>query len=478
MLRSLNERGFLTLAALAWTLPISVSSPIQPLHATEPAALSEKEKPTLEWSNWRGPFGNGTALPDANPPATWAEGKNVRWKVEIPGRGSASPIVVGDRIFVVTAIPKPAATPKPEAEDGSGNPQDPPAEGGRRGRGGRGGGNRDAIAEHAFVVIALDRKTGKKLWERVATETTPHQGHHDHHGFATASPMSDGERVYTFFGSRGLFAYTLDGEPLWSRTDLGRMETRNGFGEGASPTIHGDTIILPWDHEGPSWVAAIDAKTGKNRWKVDRDETTTWATPLVVDHAGKKQVVLSAEKFVRSYDFTTGEELWRCSGQTSRPVASPVANGGLVYVGSGFRGAFLAAFRLDGKGDVGGTDAVVWSVDKSTPDVPSLLLSGDRLYFLSRNSNILSCHDAKTGKPIYSNERVPGLGDLYSSPVAAAGRVYLTGRNGTTVVIEDGGTAPKVIATNVLDDPIDATAAIAGKELFLRGSKHLYCIAE
>jgi outer membrane protein assembly factor BamB len=264
---------------------------------------------------------------------------------------------------------------------------------------------------------------------------------------------------------------------LWKKTDFGTMRTRNGFGEGSSPTIHGNTIVVPWDHEGPSYVIALDAKTGKPLWKTDRDEPSCWATPLVVEHAGKAQVVLSGERFVRSYDLASGKELWRCAGQTSRPLASPVAGHGLVFVGSGFQGSFLGAFRLDRSGDLGGTDGVVWSIDSDTPDVPSPLLSGKRLYFFAARRGEISCVDALTKKTHYWKAKLEGLRDIYASPVAANGKVYLTSRDGTTVVIEDSEEF-EVVTTNRLDEGVDATPAIAGSEIFIRGQNHLYAFAE
>jgi outer membrane protein assembly factor BamB len=289
--------------------------------------------------------------------------------------------------------------------------------------------------------------------------------------------MTDGERVYAHFGSRGLFAYDMEGREVWKKTDFGRMRTRSGFGEGSSPTLYGDAVIVPWDEEGPSYLIALDKRTGQTLWKADRDEPSCWATPLVVLHEGKPQVVVSGERFARGYDFSSGEELWRCSGQTARPVASPVAGHGLVFVGSGFQGSFLGAFRPERRGDLEGTDGVAWKVEESTPDVPSPLLSGKRLYFFSGRRGMISCVDAPSGKPHFWAQRVEAIRDVYASPVAAAGKVYLTARDGTTVVIEDAEEF-KVVATSRLDEGVDATPAIAGREIFVRGQKHLYCFRE
>lgn len=406
--------------------------------------------PAADWPHWRGPTGNGAAV-DADPPVGWAAEKGPAWKTSLPGEGTASPIVWGDKIFISTAI----------KDDGDGKDNAP-------------SGSRGGLARHHFVLLAIDRATGKILWKETAVTARPEEGHHEDHGFASASPCADEERVYAHFGSRGIFAYTHEGKLAWKRTDLGSMRTRNGFGEGSSPTLHGDSLIIPWDQEGPSYITALDRRTGATLWKTSREEPSSWGTPIVVEHAMGAQVITTGERFVRSYDLKSGAELWRAAGQTARPVASPVAGHGLVIVGSGFRGAYLGAFRLDRRGNLAVTGGVAWSVDKHTPDIPSPLLSGKRVYFLAGRAGILSCHDVETGKAHYSAERVAGLANIYASPVAAAGRVYLTGRDGTVVAVEDGE-ALKVLATSSVGEPVDATPAVAGKDLIIRGKHSLFC---
>ncbi len=436
-----------------------------------------------DWPQWRGPTGNGVS-PDGTPPIEWGPGKNLRWKVELPGTGDASPVVWRNRVFVVAAItadaPAAGGSAGSGAEDeerGRAGEQDRNAQDrGRRGRRGRGRRRGPPDRPVRFETICIDRSSGAIRWRRTAVESTPHEGHHPDHGYASASPITDGERVYAHFGSRGLFCFDLDGKPLWKKTDFGRMRTRGSFGEGSTPTLYGDTLIVPWDHEGDSALFAIDCKTGDTRWRIDRDEPSCWATPLVVRHGDTTQVLASGDHFARGYDLATGKELWRCAGQTSRPVASPVAGHGLVVIGSGYRGSYMGAFRLDARGDLGGTAGVAWELSRYTPDVPSPVLSGRRLYFLSGRSDILSCHDVVTGKPFYSARRVEGLRNVYASPVAANGHVFLTGRDGTTVVIEDADEL-KIVATNRVGEPVDATPAIAGREIFVRGNRHLFCFA-
>ncbi len=397
------------------------------------------------WGHWRGVGGNGIAE-NASPPTQWSSTKNVKWKVEIPGRGSSSPVIWENQVFVTTAVPAP-------------------------------GGGTGGLPKLAFKVFCFNRQDGKLLWQQTSTIATPHQETHSTNGFASASPCTDGEHVYAHFGSRGLFCYTIDGELKWKREDFGKMQTRNGFGEGSSPTLEGKMILVPWDHEGPSALYALDKLTGKTIWKTDRDEPTCWATPLVVEHAGAKQVVMNGQTCARGYDLATGKELWRCSGQTERPAASAVAGNGLIFIGSGFRGSYLGAFRPNSRGDIQGTDSVAWVIERDTPDVASPLLSQGRIYFHKGKSGQLSCVDAATGNPHYMGERIAGLDSIYASPIAAGGHVYLTARSGTTVVIDDADKL-KVIATNSVDETVDATPAPVDNELFIRGEKHLFCIAE
>ncbi len=431
------------------------------------------------WTHWRGPTGNGTAG-DAVPPTEWSDSKNIKWKVAIPGRGSGSPVIWEDQVFVVTAVPTGASQPSTPAQPEAGQrPRGQRPNGGRRrGGGGRGaGGGGGPLPTLQFQLLCFDRESGAKKWEQTCVEATPHQGTHSTNGYASASPCTDGQHVYAHFGSRGLYCFTMDGTLIWKRDDLGKMQIRAGFGEGSSPTLVDDLIIVPWDHEGQSYVAALNKTTGETVWKTERDEPTNWSTPLIVEHDGKKQVVINGQNKVRSYDLETGNEIWSCGGQTQRPCASAAAGDGLVFVGSGFRGSFLGAFRLDGNGDIEGTDKVVWSVNRDTPDIASPLLSEGRLYFYKGKAGILTCVDAATGEPHYTASRIPGLGGIYASPIAAGGHVYLTDREGTTVVIKDADQL-EVVASNSVGETVDATPAPVDNELFIRGEKHLFCISK
>ncbi len=452
-----------------------------------------------DWPQWRGPQANGTS-PDAVPPSEWSETKNVKWKVKIPGSGTSTPVIFWEKVFITTAVPtgkkvvpaapaapgQPVAPPELKQGDSAAPAPAPDAapapEGGRRrregGRPGGGGGMRGQAPDQAyqFQLHCLDLATGKTLWQQTAVEELPHEGHHPDHGFASHSPATDGTHVYAYFGSRGLHCYTLEGKLVWSK-NLGRMQTRAGFGEGSSPLLTGDSIVVNWDHEGADFIAAFDKKTGAERWRRERNEDTTWSTPLAVEHEGKTQIVVSATNRVRGYDLATGNPLWECGGMTANVIPSPMAADGLVYAISGFRGNSLLAIRLGRTGDLTDTDAIAWRCTSKTPYVPSALLEGGRLWFFSNNTGILSCLDAKTGKVLIDAERIDGLSGVYASPVAANGKIYLTGRNGEGVVLR-AGEKLEVISKNKLDEKFDASPALSGKDMLLRGHEFLYCISE
>ncbi|MBI4566406.1 MAG: PQQ-binding-like beta-propeller repeat protein [Planctomycetes bacterium] len=424
----------------------------------ESAAPPFQESAELYWPQWRGPLGIGVA-PHADPPLEWSERENIRWKIPLPGKGHSTPVVWGDRVFITAAVPIGEAVPPPAGS----RPGDHD--------------NETAVRRQKFVVLAVHRRNGRVIWEKAVRENTPHEGGHETGSYASPSPVTDGERVYAFFGSQGLYCLDWSGDLVWEK-DLGDMHTKHGHGEGSSPALYGDTLIVNWDHEGPSFVVALDKRTGTQRWKVDRDEVSSWSTPLVVKHNGRPQVIVSATRRVRGYDLGTGEVLWECGGLSHNVVASPVSADGLVLAGSSYEKRAMLAIRLEGaKGDITGTDHVAWSLDRHTPYVPSPLLYDGKLYFFKHYQGILSCLNAKTGQAEYGPVRLPGIRDVYASPVGAAGRVYITARDGVTLVIKHG-TAIEVLAANRLDDVFNASPAMVGQDLFLRGERNLYCIAE
>jgi outer membrane protein assembly factor BamB len=414
------------------------------------------------WPQWRGPAFDGVA-PATQPPLEWSEDKNIKWKVPIAGSGYSTPIIWGNRLFLLTAVPGEVKAPAAQTASAEGQ------------RGGRGRGPAPTT-EYSFDLVCLDRTTGRELWRKTCRKEVPHEGIHQTNSHASGSPVTDGKHVWVHYGSRGVYCFTIDGQLVWEK-DFGKMRTRNEFGEGTSPALADGKLVILWDTEATSWVAALDALTGNQVWKQERDEPTTWSTPLVVEHGGKKQVVVNASKAVRSYDLATGELIWQCAGQTVNAIPSPVTDGEMLYVMSGFRGSAAFGIQLGGKGDLADSPHVKWKLDRGTPYVPSPLLYQNTLYFLQGNEGIFSAVNAKTGEVYFQQERLPGIRGVYASPVAAGGRIYLSSREGVTLVLEPGKEV-KVLATNKLDDPIDASPVAIGKELYLRTHTHLYCISE
>ena len=421
------------------------------------------------WGQWRGPNATGVA-PFGSPPLKWSETRNIRWKVKVPGRSSASPIVWGDKVYLLTAVP--IGEPRSLVAGPDVGQQASPGREGRR-RGSR------VVRMQRFTVVAFDRESGKVAWQRVAREEIPHEGHQEPNGsFASGSAVTDGEHLFAFFGSWGLYAYDMSGNLQWE-VDLGTRFMRNGFGEGTTPALHGDTLVVTWDHiGGQSFIVAFNKWTGEERWRANRDEIDTWATPLIVEHEGRAQVIVPAMDRVYSYDLESGEIIWQSHGTTMNAIPSPVHANGIVYVMSGYRGNNLQAIRLaDASGDIAATNAIIWELDSDTPYVPSPLLYDDALYVIKSNDGILSALNTLTGQPYYQRQRLQGVPNVFASPVGSAGRVYITGRDGTTLVIKHGAEY-EVLAANKLDDGFDASPAIVNDEIYLRSYRYLYAIAE
>lgn len=417
-------------------------------------AAAQQGAADRQWGQWRGPHWTGVSK-TANPPTQWDEKKNVRWKVEIPGRGSATPVVWGERVYLLTAVPIGVEGDAQHAQMGA-RPRVP----------------------HRFLVMAIDRRTGKTVWQQTAKEETPHEAAHGENGtWASPSAIVDGQHVIASFESRGIFAYDMNGKLVWQK-DLGDKQMRNTFGEGSTPALHGNTLIVVWDHQGESFVVALDKRTGEELWRKPRKEIDTWATPLVMTVNGRAQAIVPAMNQIISYDLATGDIVWESAGLTMNVIPTPVTDGTMAWLMSGFRGNSLKAINVaQAKGDITGTPAVVWSMDRETPYVPSPLLYDNILYFLKSNNGLLTAVDAKSGKPHYVATRIDAIPNVFASPAGAAGRIYIPGREGATVVLRHGPTLD-IIATNHLDDGFDASPALVDGELYLRGYKHLYCIAE
>ena len=419
------------------------------------------------WPTWRGPLFSGEAV-KGSPPTIWSETKNVKWKIPIPGKGLSTPVIWGDQIFITSAV---SLDKKASAEavkklkeaqplwlrtTGSGN-----------------------VPEYIqqFVVYSINRNNGEITWQRVVREQFPHEGTHKNGSFASQSCATDGEYLIASFGSYGIYCFDLKGNMIWEK-DLGDMSIRASFGEGSSPVLYKDFLVINWDHEKDSYIFVLNKTNGDVIWKKERDEITSWSTPLVVEVKGIPQLIVTATGKSIAYDLNNGDIIWEISGLTANVIPSPVTDGKMVYLMSGYRGNALQTVKLEeASGDLKDSPALVWAYDKNTPYVPSPLLYNSRLYYLRGNDERLSCVDAKTGKIHYEAQKLDGMKGVYASPVAANGIVYVLGRNGVCYALQDS-VEFKVVSKNQLDDHFDASPAIVGNELYLRGLKNLYCIAE
>ncbi len=420
---------------------------------------SASTDPLLFWPQWRGPLGTGVA-PHADPPIEWSETKNLRWKTAIPGMGHSTPAIWGDLVFLTTAEAfgdkvKPVLSDAPGAHDLT-----------------------PVTRKHRFIVMAVNRKDGSIAWQLTVLEETPHEAVHRTASLASASPATEGKHVYAYFGSRGLYCLDFKGEVLWQK-DFGKMRPMHAHGEGSSPLLHEDVLILNRDHEGQSSLHVLDRLTGEERWKVDRGEESSWTTPLVIEVEGKKQIIISGSYRVRSYDFDSGEEIWNCGGLSKENVvATPVYGRGLLYVGSTYDHNQLLSIRPEGAaGDISGTEHVAWTVRRSAPYVPSFLLYGDALYFVSHFQGILSRVDARTGEGRPGQFRLDGIRQVFASPLGAGKRVYVADRSGATIVLS-ATDKPETLAVNRLNDRFSASPISVDQELYLRGERHLYCLSE
>jgi outer membrane protein assembly factor BamB len=425
------------------------------------SAISHTAAADLPWPNWRGPTATGVST-EAQPAIAWSETKNIAWKVPAPGKGHSSPIIADGRIFLCAAIPVGAAV-EPVFDDAPGS-------------------HDNVGVDHAyeFSVTALDLATGKTLWRTTVTKTFPHEGGHQTGSLASNSPITDGQHVWAFFGSRGLYCLSCkDGKIAWQK-DLGKLTTHHAHGEGASPALRDGTLIVPWDQETGSRVFALDALTGAERWSAARDEITTWATPLVTraTPTSALQVIVPGTTRIRGYDLATGRVLWECRGMSRNVIASPVAADGIVCCGCSYDLKAMLAIKLEGaEGDITAKPNVLWSTNQRTPYVPSPLLYGGNVYFLGHYQGLLSARVAATGERFAGPIRLAGINEVFASPVGAAGRIYITDRNGDTVVITQDADL-RQLASNHLADTFSASMALAGKSLILRGEKSVYCIRE
>lgn len=409
------------------------------------------------WPQWRGPLATGAAE-KGNPPKEFSETKNLKWKTPIPGKGHATPVVWENNIIVQTAVPT--------AEKGDTTLKSEPSR--------MPGTSSNFIQD--YKVILVDRESGKIKWEKTVAKEMPIEDTHKLGSWASNSPCTDGEFIYAYFGSRGLFCLDFEGNILWQK-DFGQMVKVMNFGEGESPFLYNDRLFIQWDSEDQSFMVALDKKSGEEVWRKSRNEKSSWSTPFAIEVNGKIQVITSATTQVRSYDYNNGEIIWTSSGLTRNVIPNPVYADGILYVMSGFRGNALQAIDLaKAKGDITGSDAILWSYNQDTPYTPCPLLMDGKLYFLRANNGELTCLDAKTGKVFYSKEKLEGIGNLYSSPSGVGNHIYVAAEN--TCLVVKAGEKFEILSSNELNDNFHASPVIVGNELILRGFEFMYCFTE
>ncbi|MEQ8788485.1 MAG: PQQ-binding-like beta-propeller repeat protein [Pirellulaceae bacterium] len=420
-----------------------------------------------EWRQFRGPGARGVAE-NANLPDTWSETENVAWSREIAGRGWSSPIVTGGRVFLTTVVRdegEPEAA-KPGLYFG-GNRLEPPD------------------VPHAWRAVCLDLASGKPLWEKTLHRGAPETPRHIKNSYASETPVTDGEHVYVLFGDVGLFCLTLEGEQVWQR-DMPPVKTRFGWGTAASPVLHQGRIYVVSDNEDASYLLALDAATGKEIWKVDRDEKSNWATPYVWRNEQRTEIITPGTGKTRAYDLD-GQLLYELGGASSITIATPYTAHGLLYVSSGYvldRQKPIFAIRPGAEGDISLQDdettneSIAWSQPAAAPYNPSTLVYGDSLFVLY-DRGFYAVFDAKTGEPQVELTRIPGGRSFTASPWAYGGKVFCLNEFGETFVF-DAADNFKPLPTNKLpaDEMYMSTPAIAGDRLLVRSSKRLYCLAD
>jgi outer membrane protein assembly factor BamB len=405
-----------------------------------------------DWTGWRGPHGSGVA--SGSPPIAWSETKNVRWKAPLSGEGLSQPIVVGERVFLTCAV---GTGKKLTAPSNEFNP------------------NPMEIEEQEFFACAFARKDGRELWKKRLAQAMPHEPKHPTNSWATPTPVSDGARLYASFGSFGIYALTPAGEVVW-QTDLGDL-TNRGHGEGSSPILCGDSLIVQWASWGESFLVALDAANGKERWRAPLPQGNNCSTPLLFHQGDTDQIIVGGYEAM-GFDPRTGQRLWSFSGGATggnTAMASPVALGELVLL-PGMRpragNGQLRALIVDPASD---EPEELWAI-RSEDNIPSPLVHGDEFVFV-KDSGLLTVFDSATGEAEFGPERIEGAASVWASPVLAGDRLYVVARDGKTAVV-DLAPEVKTIAVNELEDEFDASPAVAGNELLLRGKKHLYCLAE
>ncbi len=419
---------------------------------------------TLNWPNWRGPNLDGVS-PNGAPPTEWSETKNIKWKTPIPGKGLGTPVVWGNQIFITTTIElDKKATEEAVKNLKSTSPLFVKMLG------------MSGTTENflQFMVYSINRTNGEINWKKVVREQYPHENINNIGSWASPSCVTDGDCMVASFGSYGIYCFSMNGNLIWEK-DFGDMNMKNAFGEGISPVLYKDNLIIVWDHEGQSKIYVLNKKTGEVIWQKNRDEKSTWATPIVVEFEGKAQIIVPGNNKSIGYDLKTGDVIWKIDGLEEGIIPCPVFDGERIFL---MTEAGIQAIDLKiAKENLKHSNAIIWTRDKNSPSVPSPLLKGGKLYYLKEFIGELSCVNAKNGEIYYEALKLEGMTSVFTSPVWANGNIYIIDDKGACSVIKEGSEF-KVIALNKLNDKFEASPAIVGNELLLRGFKSLYCISE
>jgi outer membrane protein assembly factor BamB len=411
------------------------------------------------WPSFRGTAAAGVAAAAA-PPATWdlAAGRNVVWSAAVPGLGHSSPVVWGDRVFVTSALTVDKAGAG-TTETGVAQERGDPAAGARR----------------SWRTYCLDRATGRILWERTAFEGAPRVKHHAKASHASATPVTDGRYVVTMMGSEGLYTYDMDGRLIWKH-DLGRLnqgyvdDQAEEWGPASSPILHGDVVIVQNDRHADSYLAAFDAATGRERWRVSRDEMPSWATPAIIPGTSPT-IVTNSPRFIRGHDAATGRELWRVADGAQVKVPTPIVAGDLVIVTGGWPNGGQPIYAIRAA-----TGEVAWKLPKGSPYTPTPIVY-DGVLYVCIDTGVLSAYDVATGRRIYQQRIAPDAGGFSASPVAAAGRLYFASEDGVVFVVR-AGRKFELIARNDMRAMCLATPALSGDMLLVRTRTHVHALRE
>jgi len=424
-------------------------------------AFSPTANAQVNWPQFRGP--NAGTSQGEKLPLKWSTTENVEWKIEVPGRGWSSPVVWNGRIFLTTVEKKGEYEAAKKGLYFGGERMKPSAD------------------EHRWLVMCLDFATGKTLWRHEAAKGKPAGPIHIKNSYASETPITDGERLYALFGNQGLYCYDLDGKPLWSKP-IPALPTKFGWGTASSPVLHGDKLFIANDNEKASYLLALDKKTGKELWRVERDEKSNWATPFVWTNEKRTELVVNGTNKVRSYDLD-GNVLWEMKSASQITIPTPFARHGLLYIGSGYvldPNKPIVAIRPGASGDItlpadkDSSAFVAWRQKKAGPYNPSFLVYGDLMYVLY-DQGMLGCYDAKTGTMVYDRERLGGMFTV--SPWAYRNKVFALNEDGVTTVVE-AGKAFQIVGKNSLDEMCMATPAVYGDSLLIRTLTKLYRIRE